>query len=132
MFGKLFLLFTAVPLIELYLLLTLGQFIGPWYTVLIVITTGLVGALLAKLEGMRVWYQVQQELQQFKMPGDRLIDGVLVLIGGVLLITPGVLTDVLGFSLIIPPSRAVIREIVKKKMGKKVSQKTHVKVIDMR
>lgn len=105
MFFKLLLLFTVVPAVELYLLIWLGQHIGAGSTVLIIIATGAVGATLAKREGLGVLRKIQEETLQGLPPGDRLIEGVLVLVGGVLLITPGVLTDLTGILLIMPWTR---------------------------
>lgn len=119
MLSILLILFIFVPLIELALLIEVGQRIGTFYTVLLVIATGVVGAILTKFEGLRIWHQLQKDLKQFKMPTDRIIDGVLILIGGAMLLTPGLITDVLGFLLVIPFSRIIFREILKKKFAKK-------------
>ena len=105
MFFKLLLLFTVVPAIELYLLIWLGQHIGAGLTVLIIIATGAIGAALAKREGLGVLRSIQEETLRGVPPGDRLIEGVLVLVGGVLLITPGVLSDLTGIFLIMPWTR---------------------------
>lgn len=102
---KLFLLFTLVPALELYLLIQIGQVMGALSTVLLIAVTGAVGAALAKREGLSVLSRLQAELQTGLPPADRLVEGLLVLIGGVLLITPGVLTDLTGFLLILPVSR---------------------------
>ena len=113
-------LFIIVPLIELAILIEIGQWIGTFYTVLLVVGTGIIGAILAKLEGMRVWHKLQKDLQELKMPTNRIIDGVLILIGSAMLLTPGILTDILGFCLIIPGPRNIIREIIKKRFSKKI------------
>ena len=131
MLGKLILLFIFVPIIELALLIQIGQYLGTLNTILLVIITGITGGILAKLEGWRVLQNIQKDLLEFKMPADRLIDGVLVLIGGILLLTPGILTDILGLSLLIPLTRKFFREMVKKKFAAKVSKgQAHIKVID--
>lgn len=119
MLAVLAVLFILVPIIELALLIEVGQSIGTFYTILLVVSTGMVGAFLAKLEGLRVWHQLQTDLQQLKVPTDRIIDGVLILIGGVLLLTPGLITDILGLLLVLPFTRIVFREILKKKFTKK-------------
>jgi UPF0716 protein FxsA len=103
--AKLILLFTLVPLIELYLLMLIGGWLGLWPTVAMVVVTGLVGAWLARMEGLRVLRQWQQSLAEGRMPAEGVLGGVLLLVGGVLLITPGVLTDVVGLSLLVPASR---------------------------
>lgn len=132
MLGKLILLFIFVPVIELALLIQVGQYLGTLNTILLVIITGVVGGILAKLEGLRVMQNIQKDLMELKMPADRLVDGVLVLIGGILLLTPGILTDILGLSLLIPFTRKFFREMVKKKFASKISRKeSNIKVIDL-
>lgn len=138
MLGKLILLFIFVPVIELYLLIEVGQWLGALNTIVLVIVTGIAGAALAKFEGLRVLHDLQKELVELKTPGDKMIEGVLVLVGGLLLLTPGIITDVLGFSLIIPFSRKYFREIAKKKFTTSVQNKagnnperTRIKVIDL-
>ena len=139
MLAKLILLFILVPVVELYLLIKVGQFLGAWNTILLVIITGVLGAALAKMEGMRVLTSMQQDMAKAQMPTDKIIDGVLVLIGGLLLLTPGILTDILGLSLIIPFFRTLLREPIKKKFMASFNKKgsttnnsrTHVKVIDI-
>ena len=105
MFGWLLLLFTVVPAVELYLLIQLGQWIGALQTVAIIVGTGLLGAALAKREGLAVVRQLHQDTLNGVPPTDRLMEGVLVLLGGAFLITPGVITDLTGFLLIAPPTR---------------------------
>jgi UPF0716 protein FxsA len=104
--AKLILLFTLVPLIELYLLLYLGRVLGFWTTVGIVLTTGFAGAALARSQGARVLADWQGALAGGTMPAEGVLGGVLVLVGGVLLVTPGVFTDVVGLSLLLPVTRA--------------------------
>ncbi len=105
MFWKLLLAFTIIPAVELYLLVTVGQWIGPLATVLIIVLTGLVGAALAKQEGMAVLQQLKQDLGKGLPPAAHLVEGAMVLAGGLLLLTPGLLTDLSGFVLIMPFTR---------------------------
>lgn len=105
MLLRLFLLFTLVPVIELALLIKLGTVIGALPTVAIVLTTGAVGAWLARREGFAVLMQLRDELQKGLPPATKLTEGALVLAGALLLVTPGVLTDVTGLLLLLPPSR---------------------------
>jgi UPF0716 protein FxsA len=107
MIWKLALLFTVVPAIELYLLIQIGQAIGPLETVLIIVLTGVLGGWLAKREGLAVVRQLGEDLRKGIPPATRLVEGVLVLVGGVLLITPGVLTDVTGILLLLPTRKLV-------------------------
>jgi UPF0716 protein FxsA len=102
---RLFLLFTLVPVLELALLIQIGTVIGPLWTIAIVITTGFAGAWLARREGFAVLRQLQEELQHGIPPGAKIVEGALVLAGALLLVTPGVVTDVSGLLFIIPPSR---------------------------
>ncbi len=127
MFFRLFLLFTLIPLIELYLLITVGSYLGAGLTILVVLGTGMAGAYLARLEGWRTWQKIQHELQNGVTPANELIDGVLILVAGVLLITPGILTDVVGFGLLLPPSRAALKIAIRRALEKRV-QASHIEV----
>jgi UPF0716 protein FxsA len=102
---RLVLLFTVVPALELALLLQIGAWLGPWQTFAIVVVTGTVGAWLAKREGFGVMRQLREELSEGIPPGSRIAEGVLVFAGGLLLVTPGVMTDIAGFLFIAPPTR---------------------------
>ncbi len=104
---KLFVLFVIVPLLELYLLIQLGDICGFWPTLGLVVLTGALGAWLARLEGFRVLAQWQQALQAGRLPPDGVLGGVLLLVGAVLLIAPGLITDVVGLLLLLPQSRHV-------------------------
>lgn len=96
-------------MLELYLLFQLGSATSPLFAIGLVILTGIVGAALARQQGANVIQRIQSELGSGKMPADSLTDGVLILIAGVLLITPGILTDLFGFSLLIPPIRKLMK-----------------------
>lgn len=110
--GRLFLLFTVIPLIELYLLIAIGRVLGPVTTIALVLITGALGAWFARLEGARVVRRWQEALARQQLPKDGVIDGFLIFVGGVLLITPGVLTDVAGLSMVMPPTRRLIARSV--------------------
>lgn len=129
MFFYLVLLFTIVPIIELYLLIKVGQYLGAFNTVMIVIFTGIFGAYLARLEGLRVLFGVQRDLHDGRMPTERLLDGFLILVGAVLLITPGLLTDALGFLLVIPLTRGLIKVWLKRKLQKIIDDRQGVVTI---
>jgi UPF0716 protein FxsA len=121
MLYKLILLLTLVPLIELFLLVRLTQLWGSFYlTVGIVAGTGLLGAVLARHEGARVWRRANERLARGELPADGLLDGVLILLAGALLITPGLLTDGVGFLLLIPPTRALVRGAVKRRLRMRI------------
>ena len=112
MFLRLLLLFTIVPLVELFLLVKLGTVIGVGPTVLIVIGTGVLGAWLARWQGLGVLRRVSDDLAQGRLPADALIDGLLILIAGAVLLTPGLITDALGFTLLVPQGRTFVRRAV--------------------
>ncbi len=122
MLLKLFLLFTLVPLIELYLLIRLGTYIGGVETIALVIGTGVAGGLLAKSQGLAVFDRMRAELNQGRLPAESLFDGLLILIAGAMLITPGLLTDGLGLLLLIPRSRQTFKSWLKRKIQEKISE----------
>ena len=119
--GVLFLLFTVVPAIELLLLIEAGKIIGAWDTVLIVIVTGIVGAYMAKSQGLAILQSMQKEMTQGQLPADGIIHGLLVFVGGVLLITPGFVTDAFGLSLVIPFTRYLYISSVKAYIQRKIA-----------
>jgi UPF0716 protein FxsA len=120
MLGRLFLLFTLVPLAELWLLVTIGGLIGPWPTIAIVAATGFIGAKLASHEGRRALASYQEAMAKGKLPEEGIVSGLLILAGGVMLITPGVLTDLFGLSMMIPPVRRAMAKLVKKRLQKRI------------
>ena len=113
MLFYLFLLFTVVPLVELALLVWLGGQTEWWVPILLVLATGTAGAMLWRWQGWRVTRRIQDEMAAGRMPADALVDGLLVFLAGALLITPGVLTDAVGFALLIPPIRSVVKRFAK-------------------
>lgn len=119
--GRLFLLFTLVPLAELYLLIWLGGKIGFWSTVAIVAITGVLGAALAKAEGLKVVQEWQESLSRGEMPAEGVLGGLMVLVGGVLLVTPGVMTDFLGFALLLPVSRKAMVGVVRRHVERQIA-----------
>lgn len=119
MFARLFLLFLIVPLIELFLFLVIGQRIGIAATFAMVLLTGILGAALAKSQGLRTLNKYRESIAQGRLPHDALIDGLLILIAGALLLTPGFLTDSIGFFLLVPQSRAFVRERIEESLRKR-------------
>jgi len=107
MLGWLFLAFTLGPIVELYLLIKVGEHIGALPTIAIVLVTGAVGAALARSQGLVAFRKVQEAMNEGRMPGRELVQAMLVLAGGLLLVTPGILTDVAGLLLMVPPIRAL-------------------------
>jgi len=123
---QLFLLFTLMPLLELWLLFQLSDVFGFFTTVSIVLMTGIVGASLARWQGWQAVARIQNDMRQGIMPAKSLGDGVMILVAGVLLITPGVITDVVGLSLLIPPVRAGMRKLLAMWIAKNVQVQTNV------
>jgi len=122
MLVKLFLLFTLVPLLELYLLIRLGTVVGAFDTLAIVIGTGIVGSLLAKSQGLVILNRIRSEFNEGRIPAESLFDGLLILISGILLITPGLLTDALGLSFLLPQARQLFKWWLKRKIEEKMSE----------
>ena len=122
MLGYLILLFTLVPLIELAILIKIGQHMGVAYTIGIVLLTGVAGAYLAKMQGLITLRRIQEDINQGIMPADKLFDGVLILYSGILLLTPGLLTDIIGFMGLIPLTRNLLKRWVKAKVEDIISQ----------
>jgi UPF0716 protein FxsA len=116
MLGYLILLFTLVPLIELALLIKVGQYVGVFTTIAIVVVTGVIGAYLAKLQGIKILVKIQEEINRGIMPAESLFDGVLILLSGILLLTPGLITDAIGFAGFIPFTRNVFKQWLKRKI----------------
>ena len=112
---KLLFIFIGIPLLELMILIELGREIGFWPTIFLVIVTGFLGASLARSQGMWIWMEIQHELQQGNMPADKLVDGLLILIGGIVLLAPGLLTDIFGFMLLIPVTRKLFKTAISRK-----------------
>lgn len=108
----LFVVFVVVPLLEIYVLIQVGQVIGAWWTVLLLILDSLLGTWLIKREGGRAWQALQSALQTGRMPARELADGALILIGGTLMLSPGFVTDALGILLILPLTRPVARRML--------------------
>ena len=124
MLLRLFLLFTIIPVLELWLLITLGRTLGVLPTVALVIATGATGAWLAKREGRRVLDGWRSALAQGRAPDEGILEGALVLLGGVLLLTPGVVTDVTGLLLFVRPIRRVVAAWARRKLEAGIARGT--------
>lgn len=118
--SRLALLFILVPLFELFILIQVGEWVGVGPTVGLVILTGLVGAVLARLEGLRILFRIRAELARGSLPGQAMLDGFAVLIGGVLLLTPGILTDLLGFAFLLPPTRGLLMGRIRRSLERRL------------
>ena len=125
MLFRLILLFTLVPLAELWLLISISRYTGIPRTIGIVLVTGFVGASLARYQGWQTWRRLQTELQSGRTPADALLDGLMIFIAGVLMITPGVLTDSVGFALLLPPVRRHLKLRFRKWLTAKATAQLH-------
>ncbi len=121
MFFKLFLLFTIIPVIELTILIKIGTLIGTLNTVMLVIFTAMAGAYLVRMEGLGVIYRFQQNMQEGRFPAEEILDGAMILVAGALLVTPGVATDIIGFLLVFPSSRRVIKISLRRYIERRIS-----------
>lgn len=107
-------LFIVVPIAELYVIVQVGQAIGILPTLILLLADAVLGSMLLKHEGRGAWRRFNEALAARRFPGKEVVDGVLIVIGGTLLLTPGFLTDVLGLFLLIPPTRAIARRVLKR------------------
>ena len=105
-------LFLVLPLVELYFLIQVGQVIGAWWTIALLVADSILGAWLVKREGRRAWSALREALGSGRMPHRELADGALVLVGGTLLVTPGFVSDVVGILLVLPLTRPVFRRLL--------------------
>jgi len=115
MLLKLFLAFTLIPVLEIYLLIKLGTFLGALNTVIIVVLTGIIGAFLAKLQGLHTMIKVREGLNRGEMPAEEMLDALLILVAGIVLLTPGFLTDIAGLVILIPQTRVLFKRWLRKK-----------------
>jgi UPF0716 protein FxsA len=113
--------FILVPLAELYVILKVGDLIGVGWTILLLVADSVLGSLLLRSQGRSVWRRFNTALADGRMPHREVVDGVLVIFGGAFLITPGFITDVVGLLLLIPPTRALIRALVVRRLGRRVA-----------
>ena len=116
MLLKLFLAFTIIPIIEIYLLIEIGSIFGALTAVTLVILTGFLGAFLARMQGLQTLYRIQESLREGRMPSGELLDALLIVIAGLVLLTPGFLTDSAGFLLLIPATRNAIKNWLRRQI----------------
>ena len=119
---RLVLLFVVVPVVEFTLLIKLGKLVGLWPTLLLVVFTGVVGSALARHQGLSTWRRFNQRLASGAMPGQELVDGIIILLAGALLITPGILTDVVGICGLVPITRRVFRRYIVSRLNANMSR----------
>lgn len=124
MLLRLFLLFAIVPPLELYLLLRLASIAGIGTTILIVVSTAIIGSMLARQQGTLAWWRFRDALAHGRIPSNEIADGLMVIFAAALLLTPGLLTDVIGFALLIPFTRKFIRRGLVSRISKNMSANT--------
>lgn len=122
MLLRLLALFVLVPMVELALLVWMGSRVGFWPTIALVVLTGTAGALLMRGQGARAWRAIRDEMAAGRVPAAELLDGLLVLIGGVVLLTPGVLTDLAGIALLVPATRRRVRAALRRRLERAVRE----------
>lgn len=118
MLLKLFLAFTLIPFVEIYLLIEVGTVIGPFSTLALVVLTGFTGAYLARMQGMQTMFRVRSSLQQGIMPTEDLVDALLIFIAGIVLLTPGFITDLAGLLVLLPRTRVYIKRFVRDRFNR--------------
>jgi UPF0716 protein FxsA len=111
-FLLLLVLFIVVPILEIYVIIQVGQAIGAWWTIALLIADSIVGGVLMRSQGRAAWRRFQLALAEGRMPAREVLDGVLVIFGGAFLLTPGFLSDIVGATLLLPPTRALIRRLL--------------------
>src|SRR3954467_14728632 len=110
--ALLVLLFVVVPIVELYVIIQVGEAIGVWWTLALLIADSIIGSLLMRSQGRVAWQRFQLALAEGRPPAREVLDGALVIFGGAFLLTPGFVTDILGLVLLLPPTRALVRRAV--------------------
>ena len=114
-------LFILVPIAELAVIIQVGQAIGVWWTILLLIVDSILGAMLMRSQGRAAWRRFNEAVGAARVPAREVADGVLVIFGGALLLTPGFLTDIIGLLFLLPPTRAAIRRIFLRQAMKRIS-----------
>jgi UPF0716 protein FxsA len=112
-------LFIVVPIVELYVIIQIGSLIGVWPTIALLLADALLGSLLLRHQGRGAWRRFNEALAERRFPGREVADGLLIAIGGTLLLTPGFVTDIAGLILLIPPTRAIVRRLMRGYVGRR-------------
>jgi UPF0716 protein FxsA len=115
----LILLFIVMPIVEIYVIIQVGQAIGPLWTILLLIADAVIGARLLSWQGRQAWRRFQEALAVGRMPHNEILDGVMVIFGGALLLTPGFITDIFGLIFLLPPTRSVLRRFFLRSLGRR-------------
>jgi UPF0716 protein FxsA len=120
MLPLLLFIFIVVPIAELAVIIQVGEQIGVWWTIAILIADSIIGSLLMRSQGRAAWRRFNETLQAGRAPAREIFDGVLVIFGGALLLTPGFITDIFGIVFLLPPTRAVVRAILVKRFASRM------------
>ena len=120
MLFPLVLLFVVVPIAELYVIIQVGQAIGVWWTIGLLIADSVLGSVLMRSQGRAAWRRFNEAIRAGRVPAREVIDGTLVIFGGALLLTPGFLTDILGLILLLPPTRAIVRAMLLRRFAHRI------------
>ncbi|HEY5708042.1 MAG TPA: FxsA family protein [Solirubrobacterales bacterium] len=112
-------LFIVVPIVELYVIIQIGSLIGVWPTVALLLADALLGSLLLRHQGRGAWRRFNLALAERRFPGREVADGLLIAIGGTLLLTPGFITDIVGLIFLVPPTRAIVRRLMRGYVGRR-------------
>lgn len=118
--APLVLLLLVVPLVEIWAIIQVGEVIGPWWTLALLVLSGIVGSWLIAREGRRAWAALREALQSGRMPAKELADGALIVLGGALMLSPGFVTDLVGVLLILPFTRPVARGLLTTLVAKRL------------
>lgn len=113
--------FVVVPVVEIYVIISVGHVIGAWWTVVLLVADSILGSWLVKREGTRAWRALRSALEQGRMPHRELADGVLILVGGTLMLTPGFVSDVFGMLCILPVTRPLGRRVLAALIGRRLA-----------
>jgi UPF0716 protein FxsA len=124
MLLPLVLLFVVVPIAELAVVIQVGQAIGVWWTIALLIADSILGSILMRAQGRAAWRRFNEALHAGRVPAREVLDGGLVMFGGLLLLTPGFITDVLGLVLLVPPTRAIVRRVLARRLAQRMVMST--------
>jgi UPF0716 protein FxsA len=117
--AVLLLLFIIVPIAEIYVIIQVGQAIGALWTILLLIADSVIGARLLRWQGRAAWRRFQEALAAGRMPHREILDGVMIVVGGTLLLTPGFITDIVGLVLLVPPTRAFVGRVLARSLQRR-------------
>src|SRR3954462_510432 len=131
MLLPLVLLFIAVPIAELAVIIQVGQAIGVWWTIGLLVVDSILGSALMRMQGRAAWRRFNEALQAGRAPAREVLDGALVIFGGALLLTPSFITDVLGLVLLVPPTRALVRAVLVRRLAHRMVVSTSQRDYDI-